>query len=158
MSQVVGGFLSRGVGMKAMRKLGSESSFSEFRLVFLLIIAVCLLMSGCKAAPTWSTESRSPDGRMVAKAEVFTNGGFAAPGPSTTFVYLKQTTGSEKAVLIFAFSQGPPEGMQVKMDWLNPAHLELTYEGQHTIDFQAVRYAGVDISVRNAVLGSATSK
>jgi hypothetical protein len=48
--------------------------------------------------------------------------------------------------------------MQVKMDWLSPSHLELTYEGQRTIDFQAVRYAGVDISVRSSALTGAASK
>jgi hypothetical protein len=95
---------------------------------------------------------------MVVKAEAFTNGGFAAPGPSTTSVYMGQTTGSQKPVLIFSFSEGSPEAMQVKMDWLSPAHLDLTYEGHHTIDFQAVRYAGVDISVRDVAAGTATSK
>src|SRR6266705_3178547 len=135
-----------------MRKLISQSFFSQFRLMFVLIVTICFWLSACKAAPTWSTESRSPDGRMVANAEAFSNSGFAAPGPSTAFVYLKQTTGSQKAVLIFAFSEGPPNGMQVKINWLSPTHLELTYEGQRTIDFQAVRYDGVDISVRNAAL------
>jgi hypothetical protein len=142
--------------MNLMNGRDRDRSSSVLKTVFPVIPTALLLFCGCKAAPTWSTESRSPDGRMVAKAEAFTNGGFAAPGPSTTLVYLKQTTGSQKAVLIFAFSEGPPEGMRVKMDWLSPGHLELTYEGQHTIDFQAVRYAGVDISVRNAVLGNVT--
>jgi hypothetical protein len=89
---------------------------------------------------------------MVATAETFANGGFVAAGPATTLVYVRQATGSQKAVLIFAFSEGAPEDMQVKIDWLGSTHLELTYEGQHTIDFEAVRYAGVDISVRNAAL------
>jgi hypothetical protein len=141
-----------------MRKLGSEGFFWEFSFGFLLIVIMCSWLSGCKAAPTWSIESRSPDGRMAAKAEAFTNSGFAAPGPSTTFVYLSQTTGSQKAVLIFAFSEGPPDGMHVKINWLSPTHLELTYEGHRTIDFQAVRYAGVDISVRNAAPDGATPK
>ena len=34
----------------------------------------------------------------------------------------------------------------------------LTYEGHRTVDFQAVRYAGVEISVRNVAPGSASSK
>lgn len=139
----------------------TERDPSGFSLAVNPMLAVILcsffVLFGCKTAPTWSTESRSPDGRMAVKAEAFTNGGFAAPGPSTAFVYLRQTTGSQKPVLIFAFSEGPPEAMQVKMDWLSPAHLELTYEGHHTIDFQAVRYAGVDISVRDVVAGTATS-
>jgi hypothetical protein len=95
---------------------------------------------------------------MAATAEAFTNSGFVVPGPPTTFVYLQQTAGSQKAMLVFAFSQGPPDGMKVNVNWLTPTHLELTYEGQHTIDFQAVKYAGVDISVRNATVGSPVSK
>lgn len=138
--------------MKVIKKLDFGRFFSEPKLAVVLIVGACLFTFGCSAAPSWSTESRSPDGRMVAKAESFANGGFAAPGPSATFVYLKQTAGSQKPMLIFAFSEGPADGMQVKMDWLSPAHLELTYEGQRTIDFQALRYAGVDISVRNAAV------
>jgi hypothetical protein len=87
---------------------------------------------------------------MVATAESFENGGFVAPGVPATFVYLNLTTGSQDRVLIFAFSEDPtgPDRMKVEMDWLSPTHLEVKYEGQHTIDFQAVKYAGVDISVR----------
>ncbi len=48
-------------------------------------------------------------------------------------------------MLIFALSEGRPDGMQVRMNWLSPTRLELTYRGEHTIDFQAIRYAGVDI-------------
>lgn len=144
--------------MNLMSGCNRDRSSLVLTMILPVILGALFLFSGCKAAPTWSTESRSPDGRMVAKAEAFTNGGFAAPGPSTTFVYLKQTTGPQKAMLIFAFSEGPPDGMQVKMDWLSPSHLELTYEGQHTIDFQAVRYARVDISVRSAGPTGAASK
>ena len=147
-----------GAGMNLTNARDPNKLSSVFSVIFPVTLAAVFLLCGCKATPTWSTESRSPDGRMTAKAETFTNGGFAAPSPSTTFVYLKQTTGSQKPVLIFAFSEGPPEGMQVKMDWLSPAHLELTYEGQRTIDFQAVRYTGVDISVRNAAPGISSSK
>lgn len=128
------------------------------RLIFPVILSALFSFCGCKAAPAWSSESRSPNGKMVATAEAFTNGGFVAPGPSATFVYLKQTTGSVKPVLIFSFSQGPPDSMRVKMGWPSPTHLEVTYEGQHTVDFQAAEYAGVDISVRNAPLSDATSK
>jgi len=141
--------------MNLMSGRKRDRSSSALKLILPLILGALFLFSGCKAAPRWTTESRSPDGRMVAKAEAFTNSGFAAPGSSTTVVYLKQTTGSQKAMLIFAFSEGSPDGMQVKMDWLSPSHLELTYEGQRTIDFQAVRYAGVDISVRSAALTGA---
>lgn len=121
--------------------------------LLLCMVAACLLTAACKAAPKWSAESRSPDGRMIATAEAFMNGGFAAPGPPATFVYLRRTSGSAKRVLVFAFSEGAasvPAAMEVRMTWLTPTHLELTYKGQHTVDFEAVEYAGVTISVEEA--------
>lgn len=87
---------------------------------------------------------------MVATAEEFANGGFASAGPPSTFVYIRHTAGSEKPMLVFAFSEGTDESMRVKISWASPTHLELTYGGQHTVDFQAVRYAGVDIDVQNS--------
>jgi hypothetical protein len=98
---------------------------------------------------------------MVATADAFANGGFVAPGPGATFVYLNWTTGSQPRRLILAFSGGQSEldGTQVAMNWLSPTHLELAYRGQRTIDFQAVNYAGVDISVRElSSAGSNTSQ
>ena len=128
------------------------------KTAFLVIVGMLFLLCGCKAAPSWSGESQSPDGKMVATAETFTNGGFAAPGPATTLVYLKETAGSQKPMLIFAFSEGPPDSMQVTMNWLSSAHLELVYVGKRNIDFQSVRYAGVDISVRSTALESTAAK
>ncbi len=106
-------------------------------------------MSGCKDPPTWSAEARSPDGKMTATALAFENSGFGG-GPPTTFVYLNWTTGSRPKTLILESSEGQPEpnGIWVRMNWLTPTHLELAYKGQRTIDFQAVKYAGVDISVQ----------
>ena len=87
---------------------------------------------------------------MIATAEAFDNGGFVAPGPNATFVYLNQTSGTQPRMLILALSEGKaePDAGKVEMQWLTPTHLQLTYKGQRTIDFQAVKYAGVDISVR----------
>ena len=87
---------------------------------------------------------------MIATAEAFDNGGFVAPGPNVTFVYLNHSAGSQQRMLILAFSEGQTEtdGMKVGMDWLTSTHLELMCKGRHTIDFQAIKYAGVDISLR----------
>lgn len=134
--------------MNAINRRDPHGSTLGLNTILLIIFGALFLFSGCKAAPTWSAESRSPDGRMVATAEVFTNGGFVAPGPSTTLVHLKGTSGSQKPMLVFAFSAGLPSEMQVKMSWASPTHLDLVYKGRHTIDFEAIKYAGVDISVR----------
>jgi hypothetical protein len=52
---------------------------------------------------------------------------------------------------ILSFSDGlaGPGGMNVGMNWLTPTHLEITYKGHRALDFQAVRCAGIDISVRD---------
>lgn len=40
--------------------------------------------------------------------------------------------------------------IDLKMKWLTPAHLEVPYDGREgTLEFQAVRYQGLDISLRD---------
>ena len=117
----------------------------------LLLFGVCILVSGCKGSETtWSAEVRSPDGSLFASARTVEQSGFGT-GAIGTAVYLNWTKGSQSPMLILAFSDGPagPDGMKVGMKWLTPTHLELTYKGQRTLDFQAVRCAGIDISVRD---------
>jgi hypothetical protein len=36
------------------------------------------------------------------------------------------------------------------MKWLSPSHLDVSYDGTATVDFQVVKFAGVDISLRDA--------
>lgn len=129
------------------RIAGTGGSSWSLKAILFLTFGACVFMSGCKASPTWSAESRSPDGKMIAMADAFENGGFVAPGPGATFVYLNWTTGSQPKMLILAFSEG--QEPKVGINWLTPTHLEVTYRGQRTIDFQAIKYAGVEISVRD---------
>jgi hypothetical protein len=119
------------------------------KAILLLTFGVWVFMSGCKASPTWSTEVKSPDGRMIATAETFEQSGFGTGWVHTT-VYLNWTSGSQPKTLILAFSEGPsePGGMNVGIRWLTPTRLELTYKGQRPLDFQAVKCDGVEISVR----------
>jgi hypothetical protein len=125
-----------------------------FKSISLIVVGICVLISGCKASPTWSAESRSPDGKMIATAETFEQSGFGTGWVQTT-VYLNWTTGSQPKTLILAFSEGPaePGGMNVGMKWLTPTHLELTYKGQRPLDFQAIKCDGVDIAVQDLLTG-----
>jgi hypothetical protein len=127
--------------------IGRISAF--FRATSLIIFGVCVFVSGCKFPPSWSAEARSPDGKMIATAKTFENSGFGTGGGGTV-VYLNWTTGSQLPMEILSFSDGPagPGGMNVGMNWLTPTHLEITYKGHRTLDFQAVKCAGIDISVR----------
>lgn len=128
------------------------------RIVLLLIVLSCVLTSGCKAPITWSAESRSSDGKMIATAKTVDDSGPGTDFIQTT-VYLNWATNKNPPTMILAFSDGPagPDGMKVWMNWLTPTHLELTYKGQRTLDFQAVRCDGIDISVRDVSSGAVKS-
>ena len=117
-------------------------------------MGVCVLGSGCRnVATTWSAEARSPDGLWLATARSQQVGG---PGTAYdgTSVYLKWIKGSQPPTQVLGFSHQYAT-MNLKMEWLTPAHLEVTYgasarPGDHvSLDFQVVKCGGIDISVRD---------
>jgi hypothetical protein len=114
-----------------------------------LALGICLFVAGCKTTKTtWSAEARSPDGKYVARGRTDVQGGFGTDGLQTT-VDLNWTTGSQSATNILTLPDGPYESERtsvLKMRWLTPTHLELTYTGSQTPLFQAVRSDGVDIT------------
>lgn len=120
------------------------------RGIWFLIFGVCVSASSCGGPKTtWSAESRSPDGKMVLRARTIQASGIGT-GNIGTFVDLNWTSGSQSPTIILAFSDGldGPGDKNVEMKWLNPTHLDLTYRGTRTIDFQAVKAHGIDITVR----------
>ena len=135
-----------------MRVIGTDCFSSSSTLAPLLALAICVLMSGCGSHAIWSAESRSPDGKVLAKARAAaTNGGLSILSITDTKVYLKWTTGSrtDTSVLELADASDDPVDTQVEMNWLTPTHLELTVKGNQSIVFQAVKWDGIDISVRD---------
>jgi len=136
--------------MSLSNKLGRGDSSLVVKAIIML--GIVSFLSGCikgGSETTWSAESHSPDGKRVATAFTIEQSGFGTGGGGTD-VYLNFTAGSQPKQLILAFSDGPsgPGGMYVGMKWLTPIRLELTYKGQRSLDFQAVKCYGVDISVR----------
>ena len=120
-------------------------------IAIFLILALCISTSGCDGPKTaWSAESRSPDGKMIASARTIQTSGIGTGDPGT-FVYLNWAAGSQSPTIILALTDGPaePGDMNVGMNWLTPKHLELTYKGPRTLDFEAIKCHGVDISVRD---------
>lgn len=144
----------KNLAIVSRRELENLVSFTKVAL--LLGLVYCFFLVGCRSAPTWSGESKSPDGKTIATASTFQDAGFLA-GETQTTVYLNWAIGSQSKTLILAYSDGPTaQDMGVDMRWLTPTHLELSYKGQRSLDFQAVKCNGVDITVRN-LSGSATS-
>jgi hypothetical protein len=135
-----------------------------------MVVAVCILTSGCEryedhlkeSLTIWKTEVRSPDGSWIASAETIQNGGFGSAAIQTT-VYLKQATVSGPPMEVLDFwCDGPAPRpyvldntanaggtIHLAMNWVTPSHLDVTYDGNARLDFQAIKMDGIDISVRN---------
>jgi hypothetical protein len=130
----------------ALRKIqGSRTSAIVAIRPIVFSVAVCFLLLSCGdmgRRKTWSAESRSPDGRMVATGETIEELGMGGGGGQTN-VYLNWTNSSKTPALILVLTSGA----KVQMNWVSPNHLELTYGGPREPWFQA-RYAGVNISAR----------
>lgn len=158
--RAVGG-TSEGSSMGAINRASIGIASWVAKTNSLLILVLCLaVVCGCKKSQTiWSVEARSPDGKMVATARAFANGGFGVSGAPATFVYLNWTTGSQKPteILCLGNESDAPDDVAVGMSWLTPTHLELTYKrNRQSIAFQAIRFAGIDISARD--VSSSTTK
>lgn len=123
-------------------------------VISLMLIGVCASVLGCRDYDiVWSAESRSADGYWVATAREVRGGGFGNAYDSTS-VYLKQIKGPRPPVEILEFSVGSHASqsgtLNLTMKWETPSHLDVTYNGHAaTVDFQVVKCAGVDISVRD---------
>ncbi len=128
------------------------TGFLSFRKAALfLVLSICIVVSGCSSEKIWSAEAKSPDGSRVATGHTVARSGFGT-GYIWTGVYLNWTSGSQPAKEILQLSDDyemPYDEKSVEMKWLTPTHLELTYRGHRTLDFQAVKCFGIDISVRD---------
>lgn len=122
-------------------------------------IGFCVLLLGCNRSSEtiWSAEARSPDGTRLASARTVARSGFGT-GAIWTAVYLNWTKDSRPPSEILGLSddiEKPSDEISVEMKWLSPTRLELTYKGRRTLEFQAVKWHDVDISLRD--LSSATT-
>jgi hypothetical protein len=116
-------------------------------------MVVCISIPGCDIAheTTWSSDSRSPDGNWQAFARTVRTSG---PGNAdvTTTVYLNWLKGAHPRGEILELDhdgQGSQTGIDLKMEWTKPSLLVVTYNGHATVNFQAVKMAGIDISLRD---------
>jgi hypothetical protein len=118
--------------------------------VSLIIIEVVLLGAGCQSqnAEIWSAEARSPNGDWLATARTIQHFGPGAAGIETR-VYLKWTRDSKGPQQILEFFHDGAHTINLAMRWVSPSHLEVTYDGHASLDFQVVKCGGIDVSVRD---------
>ena len=111
-------------------------------------VSVLTATYGCKEGPPaqdWSEQSVSPDGTWIALASNQRGGGMGA-AYKDAIVRLKRTRGPNAEITILSFSN-EAQVADLKMDWISPTHLNVTYSSYAALDFQAVKCAGIDISV-----------
>ncbi len=128
--------------------------------IAVITAALGLLLYGChNPITTWSEESPSPDGLWLATAHTDQ---FSGPGNAglVTRVELKRLRGHKQTIeiLLFDFQAATPDKARVTMKWLTPTHLDVTYAGNAALDFQVVKCAGIDISVRDLSNDNATGE
>lgn len=117
-------------------------------------ISVCLLalLSACNdSAIIWATEVKSPDGHLIASAHTEQFGGLGTAAVFTS-VFLKQSSSSKKPVEVLTLSNSSayPVGItSVIMSWQSPSQLQVAYKGDATIEFQAIKCLGVEVSVHH---------
>jgi hypothetical protein len=146
----VGIDIERNKGGSIITRTGSSSPAIRKAMLF-LTISVCAVVSGCRdVATVWSAEARSPDGLWLASARTEQHGGPGNAGVET-IVDLKRINDSNPPQHILGFFHDPNNQsptINLTMKWVTPSHLEVTYNGRADLDFQAVKFGGVDISVR----------
>jgi hypothetical protein len=126
-----------------------------------LAIGSCLMAFGCRKGveTIWTGKAKSPDGQWVAKAQTDQRSGFGTDG-ATTAVYLQPSNGARSAVQVLSFSQNQNAQtslIDLKMNWTDGTHLKVSYKAHPNLDFQAVKYAGIDISVQDLSSQAANS-
>ena len=122
----------------------------------LCFMSLCTLVSGCRDVATiWSTDSSSPDGRWVASAHTDQYGGPGTAGILST-VTLRQVKGKQDKIEVLQLSQDATQ-VDLKLNWLSPTHLEITYKQPASVDFQAIKCGGIDISIRDTSAGAVSS-
>jgi hypothetical protein len=89
---------------------------------------------------------------VIAKAHTVVAGrGLSIVSNTITDVRVKWAKGSRSdiSILELADATDDPVNTHVEMNWLTPTHLELTFKGNQSITFQAVKWGELEISVRD---------
>lgn len=115
-------------------------------------ILTCITIAFCASPETvWSAKFESPDGNWIGNALTKQ---WAGPGTAAieTNVFLQRAHVSESPKQIVEFDNETvwPKGItNVELKWLTPSHLEVGYRGRPTITWQVVKFADLDISIRD---------
>lgn len=132
------------------------------RAVLTLVLGLAALtLAGCSAPTVWTAALPGPDRKFAAIARTIQAGGFGTANIDTA-VYLTTTLYASPPVEVADFSCPGPVPHPYKLDnvrnaggtiglkmkWLGPRRLEITYSGKPQLYLKMSQLWGVQISVR----------
>jgi hypothetical protein len=127
------------------------------KAIRLIVVCTIPLLSSCGSAvrTVWSVEVPSPDHQWIAGARTDQTSG---PGNAdlSTGVYLKRAHSSDPWGTILLFQNEPvlsKQAISLTVVWLTPSHLQVTFNRVPEFYAQTIKYAGIEISVRESASG-----
>jgi hypothetical protein len=129
--------------------MNKRTKFAKSLLcVFARLISTGALVTGCRDVATIRTaESNSPDGKWIASVQTDQYGGAGTAGLQSDVTF-RRAVGDKAKTEVLLLSQQTPS-VNLRLTWLTSSHLEITYDRPVEIDFQAIRFGGVEITVRD---------
>ena len=139
---------------------------TRLALMSRLLVGICLFGFGCRPSlddlTVWKAEVRSPDGLWIARARTIQNGGFGSASIDTYVELTQPNTSRPPTTAVYFSCQGPVPRpyvldnianaggtVDLKMNWIGPTHLAVTYDGRKVFSSQIVEIPGVDVSVQD---------
>jgi hypothetical protein len=134
-------------------------------VTFLCLGVVFTSVTSCgnkRDLTVWAAQDPSLDLKWIASADMIQNGGFGF-GSISSSVYLARAGSRESPIGVLTFScDGPMPrpyvldnvankggSIGLTMKWITPSHLHVVYEDHPQLAFQAVKLAGIDITIEN---------
>jgi hypothetical protein len=116
-------------------------------VLVLTVFGIC----GCNLGkPTWTISTKSPDGKFIATANSYINSGWGTDSADTE-VDLNYTTGSQKPTNVLVLPDvryNSTDPALLRLTWHDSTHLQIDYYGHEEPTFQAIKFAGINISLR----------
>lgn len=114
-----------------------------------------MVLAGCSKGTDiiWSSKEISPDGVWIATAKTSQNAG---PGTASVSTEVDLTSAHSAyppfIILGFTNTTAYPVGVTaVKMKWITNSHLDVIYNSDAVLEFQAIKASGVTITARQTM-------
>ena len=117
-----------------------------------LVLVFCASVLGCRNSMTiWSSESMSPDSKWIATAKSVEHRG---PGNNDleTMVALKRADNTGESTEVLGFFHDPnlvTNSIDLRMKWLDPSHLEVSYSNHPRVYYRLPRVVDVEITTQD---------